>query len=224
MAARTVEREVKFDVGPEFALPDLNGVVDDARQTELPRAELAATYFDTPDRRLLARGITLRHRRDRTDPTDQSQWTLKLPARLGGLALERTELTWPGELSTVPDEARRLLRAIVRHAELEAIAELVTSRRRLEIEAPGGQRLAEIDDDTVAVVDAPEPRGTFREIEVELEAEDAGCSNRSSNGWPRPALGRARPHRRSLVRSASARAHGRGRKSERVRETYRSPS
>lgn len=174
MAARTVEREVKFDVGPEFALPDLNGVVDDARQTELPRAELAATYFDTPDRRLLARGITLRHRRDRADPSDQGQWTLKLPARLGGLALERTELTWPGELSTVPDEALRLLRAIVRHAELEAIAELVTSRRRLEIEAPGGQRLAEIDDDTVAVVDAPEPRGTFREIEVELEAEDAG--------------------------------------------------
>ena len=111
MAARTVEREVKFDVGPEFALPDLNGVVDDARQTELPRAELAATYFDTPDRRLLARGITLRHRRDRADPSDQGQWTLKLPARLGGLALERTELTWPGELSTVPDEALRLLRA-----------------------------------------------------------------------------------------------------------------
>ena len=50
---------------------------------------------------------------------------------------------------------------------------MVTSRRRLEIEAPGGQRLAEIDDDTV-VVDPPGPAGQFREIEVELEAEDAG--------------------------------------------------
>ena len=108
MAARTVEREVKFDVAPEFALPDLRGVVDDASQTELPRAELAATYFDTPDRRLLARGITLRHRRDRADPSDPGQWTLKLPARTGGLALERTELTWPGELIA---PARRRTRA-----------------------------------------------------------------------------------------------------------------
>jgi CHAD domain-containing protein len=172
MAARTVEREVKFDVAPEFALPDLRGVVDDASQTELPRAELAATYFDTPDRRLLARGITLRHRRDRADPSDPGHWTLKLPARMGGLALERTELTWPGEASAVPDDALRLVRAVVRHAELEPIAELVTSRRRLEIEAPGGQRLAEIDDDTV-VVDPQGQAGQFREVEVELEAEDA---------------------------------------------------
>ena len=172
MAVRTMEREVKFVVGPEFALPDLTGVLDGARQTELPHAELVSTYLDTPDRRLLRRGITLRHRRDRADRSDEGQWTLKLPARVGGVALERTELTWPGGSSAVPEEALRLLRAIVRHAELGPIAELVTSRRRLEIKAPGGQRLAEIDDDAVAVVDGPEPADQFREIEVELEAAD----------------------------------------------------
>ena len=173
MAAGAIEREVKFAVGPGFALPDLTGVVDDVRQTELPQAELVATYFDTPDRGLLRRGITLRHRRDRTDPSDQGQWTLKLPVGVGGVALERTELTWPGELSADPEEAIGLLRAIVRHAELEPIAELVTSRRRLEITAPGGRRLAELDDDVVDVADASRPGGRFRELEVELEADDA---------------------------------------------------
>ena len=50
---------------------------------------------------------------------------------------------------------------------------MVTSRRRLEITAPGGRRLAEIDDDVVDVADAPSPGGRFRELEVELEADDA---------------------------------------------------
>jgi CHAD domain-containing protein len=173
MATKTAEREVKFDVGPEFALPDLTGVVDDVTQSELPRAELVATYFDTPDRRLLRRGITLRHRYDRAAPSHERQWTLKLPESVGGARLERTELSWPGDVSAIPDEATRLLRAIVRHAQLGPIAELVTSRRRLEIRAPSGERVAEIDDDTVAVVDGPKVGARFREVEVELEAEDA---------------------------------------------------
>ena len=173
MAARAIEREIKFAVGPVFSLPDLTRVVDDVRQTELPEAELVATYYDTPDRRLLRRGITLRHRRNRTDPSDQGQWTLKLPVRVGGIALERTELTWPGELCAVPGEAVGLVRAIVRHAELESIAELVTRRRRLEIKAPDGRRLAEIDDDVVDAADGSSSGGRFRELEVELEADDA---------------------------------------------------
>jgi inorganic triphosphatase YgiF len=172
MAGTTVEREVKLDVGLDFALPDLTAVVDHVTASELPHAELVATYFDTPDRRLLSRGITLRHRYDRADPGGERQWTLKLPARVGGLVLERSELTWPGEASEIPDEAIRLLRAIVRHSDLVPIVELVTSRRRLEIRTPSGKRLAEVDDDTVAVMDDHEPAATFREVEVELEAED----------------------------------------------------
>jgi CHAD domain-containing protein len=169
-----MEREVKLNVGFDFALPDLNGVVDDVRQVELPHAELVSTYFDTRDRRLLRRGITLRQRYDRADPSHEGQWTLKLPARVGGATLERTELSWPGDVSTIPDETTRLLRAIVRRAQLEPVAELATSRRRLEIRAPSGERLAELDDDTVEVIGGPQVNARFREIEVEVGAEDAG--------------------------------------------------
>jgi CHAD domain-containing protein len=172
MVGTTVERELKLDVSLDFALPDLTAVVDHVTASELPHADLVATYFDTSDRLLLSRGITLRHRYDRADPGGERQWTLKLPGRVGGLALERNELSWSGESSEIPDEAIRLLRAIVRHAELVPIAELVTSRRRLELRTPSGERLAEIDVDTVAVMDDHEPAATFREVEVELEAED----------------------------------------------------
>ena len=102
--------------------------------------------------------------------------------RVGKGALERSEMSWPGERSAIPDQAIRLLRAIVCRAELVPIAELVTCRRRLEIRAPSGERLAGIDDDTVASsVTASRPPGSERlksapQLMVRL------CSSPSSPG------------------------------------------
>jgi CHAD domain-containing protein len=172
MATETEEREVKLDVGLQFALPDLTGVAYGVTEAELPRAELVATYYDTPDQRLLNHGITLRHRRDRVNPGSENQWTLKLPSDTGGgLTLGRTEYSWPGDVETIPYEALHLVRAIIRHAQPIAVAELITNRRRLMVKGPGGIPLAEVDDDTVAVMDGLRLAERFRQVEVELQVE-----------------------------------------------------
>ena len=218
MKTAAMEREVKLNVGLEFALPDLTGVVKGVTESALPRAELVAVYFDTPDRRLLRRGITLRHRRDRVDPAGGGTWTLKLPVEAAGPTLERNELSWPGEMPAVPAEAIQLLRGVLRYAELGPIAELVTSRRRFEIRDPNGRRLAEVDDDTVAVMEGLKLAKRFREVEVELEADDeslldsvvsrlaAAGATRAKDG---PKLARALGAEPSSLRPKGPR-HGRG--------------
>jgi CHAD domain-containing protein len=86
--------------------------------------------------------------------------------------MQRTEYSWPGEAGAVPYEAQHLVRAIVRHAPLSPVAELITSRRRILVKGAAGQPLAEIDDDTVAVMDGLRLAERFRQVEVELQAED----------------------------------------------------
>jgi CHAD domain-containing protein len=200
MATETEEHEIKLDVGLQFALPDLNGVVDGVTEAELPRVELVASYYDTPDRRLLEHGITLRHRRDRANPGGENLWTLKLPSPSGGLAMDRTEYSWPGTPDTIPDEAIHLVRAIVRHAPLARVAQLITSRRRILVKGRGGKPLAEIDDDTVAVMDGLKLAQRFRQVEVELQAADEEVldsvvarlvSAGATLGEPRPKVARA---------------------------------
>ncbi len=172
MPTQNLEREVKLDVDLNYALPDLDGVGYGVSAVELPSAELVATYYDTPDRRLISQGVTLRHRRDRAVKGDLGEWTLKLPAPPSGTALERTELTWSGKDTALPDEARRLVLGIVRRAELGPVVKLTTTRHRFGIEDRADRRLAEIDDDTVAVMDGRKLVERFREVEVELNAGD----------------------------------------------------
>src|SRR5450759_1054740 len=80
---------------------------------------LSATYFDTPDLRLLEHGITLRYR---TGDQDGPVWTLKLPSN-GDSAL-RSELEFAGDPSQPPDEARELLIAFLRNGALAPVAQL----------------------------------------------------------------------------------------------------
>ena len=71
--------------------------------TALPDAKLQATYIDTNDLRLMRWGVTLRYRRDMVGGgTGESGWTLKLPSDADGVAVVRTELSWPGKLGPVP--------------------------------------------------------------------------------------------------------------------------
>ncbi len=170
-----VEREAKLDADVTFRLPAMDGARTGTTVTALPVAWLDAVYFDTPDLRLLAAGITLRHRQERSaSEPDRSEWTLKLPplgrSAKDGEAVVRRELTWAGEPGRMPDEALHLVGGHRRHAPLEEVARLVTQRQRLQLRDEQGSLLAELDDDMVSLLDGARLAHRFREIEVELAA------------------------------------------------------
>ncbi len=182
-----VEREVKFEGDSVTAVPTLAGVAQGASEVELATLTLIATYYDTEDLRLLHRHLTLRHRRDNTG-TSEDEWTLKVPGDADGAGLKRLELTWPGSEELVPADAAALTAAMRRGADLRPVAQIVTVRRRRELRAATGERLAEIDDDDVTgvdlIVDADGPPTAgplrFREVEVELDEGDDDVLDRAT--------------------------------------------
>jgi CHAD domain-containing protein len=159
------EREVKLTPVPGFRLPSLTGVAEGvvARPDEI--LELRADYYDTPDLRLARAGASLRHRAP-------EGWTVKLPNTGDGALLVRGEHTFAGDPDTVPDDAVDLVRAYVRTATVRAVAHLKTRRRRVDLVDASGEKVAEVVDDEVSVLDDGRIVNRFRELEVEL-SEDA---------------------------------------------------
>lgn len=163
------EREVKLDVGLDFQLPELTGILPGVVASPLPDANLQAIYIDTADLRLMRWGVTLRHRLDAVGGTGaESEWTVKLPGAADGVALVRTEVSWPGAFGPLPAEVAALVRAQARGATLEPVAKLVSQRRRVELFDDAGHKLGEIDDDVVSVMDGDELADRFRQVEFEL--------------------------------------------------------
>ncbi|NUP01661.1 MAG: CYTH and CHAD domain-containing protein [Nonomuraea sp.] len=158
-----IEIEDKFDVPSDYAIPDLSGLAE----VSGPRShQLVALYYDTPDLRLAARGVTLRRRRG----GDDAGWHLKLPKAKG----VRQEITYPLTRSTkiVPPELAELVRAYTRGAELQVVAELDT-RRSVTLLHDGGAGLVEIADDRVKGTVHQDGRVLrWREVEAELLAQD----------------------------------------------------
>jgi CHAD domain-containing protein len=175
-----VEREVKLTADLDLALPDLREVVGGTFRR--PERELRAAYFDTPDFRLWERGITLRHRTG--EEPGSGTWTLKLPEKSKGPTLDRTELSWAAPREEVPAAAQRLIRGLVRSAELRQVAELETVRRPLELHDRHGRPWAVLDDDTVTVHGGPRDGLRFRQVEVELAgvAEQGDDDGRGGHG------------------------------------------
>ncbi len=169
-SAGTSEREVKWDVDPDFVLPDFRDLV--GQTTQLGEQELQAAYFDTSDLRLWSRRITLRHRQGEGPPP--GTWILELPVSTSGDVPERSELTWPGPRDAVPGEARRIIRGIVRHEWLAPIVEIESRRRRIALLGDDGSPLGELDDDWVTVHGGSRDGLRFRQIEFELEDAGAG--------------------------------------------------
>jgi CHAD domain-containing protein len=134
-----IEIEDKFDVPQDYVIPDLGGLADVVGPKSY---QLVALYYDTPDLRLAARGVTLRRRRGGND----AGWHLKLPKAKG----VRQEITHPLTRSTkiVPPELAELVRAYTRGADLQVVAELDT-RRSVTVLHDGGTMLVEIADDRV---------------------------------------------------------------------------
>jgi CHAD domain-containing protein len=199
MATQSLEREIKLAVDLRFVMPDLSTVASGLTVAPRPVLRLAATYYDTPDLRLLRRGITLRRRQDR-QAGGENLWTLKLPARTDHAALARNEHSWPGQSSEIPEEARFLVRGLVRNSDLVPVAKLLTTRRRAEVLGAAGEHLLEVDDDMVAVVSGVRQGLRFREIELELGDVDPGLIDLlvsafghagASVGEDRPKLDRA---------------------------------
>lgn len=159
------ETELKMDAGPEFTMPDLSGLRHGVTVSDPGVAQLDATYFDTPDQRLAAAGITLRRRTGGSD----AGWHLKLPVSAG----TRRELRAPpGDAGAVPPQLLSQVSAWTGDQPLQAIATLRTRRTVRLLQAAGGATLAELaDDEVTGTVTGPGAAGepvTWREIEVEL--------------------------------------------------------
>lgn len=177
------EIEIKLEVDPGVAIPDLSGLPGVAAVELLPAFELEAVYVDTPDLRLARSRITLRRRTGGPD----AGWHLKLPVS----ADERTELQVPFDEAAgatadgatsdgaapgdVPAELVNAVRVRVREAALGPVAVLRTRRTVRNLRDAAGKILAEVADD---VVTSRAPAGgevhldSWREWEVELVEGD----------------------------------------------------
>lgn len=153
-----LEIERKFDVSPEFVLPDLSVLASVAAPVTY---HLAAVYYDTADLRLAAHRITLRRRAGGAD----EGWHMKLPAGEPGA---RREFGAPLR-DQIPARFTAHIAGITAGAPVSPIATLDTERRVHTLLAPSGSLLAEVADDTVTARRTGDARPPliWREIEVE---------------------------------------------------------
>lgn len=164
-AQHTTEHELKLGVWPGFELPDLRGALNGAMPSAPEEWRLEAVYFDTPDLRLLRRGVTVRFRRGE-EPADV--WTAKLPDEAPSLGLARREISIPGAAASLPTLMEDLVRGWALGAPLVPVARLRTLRQRTTIRRRDGPALALVDDDEVSIVQRSRVAARFRELELEL--------------------------------------------------------
>jgi CHAD domain-containing protein len=169
VAKSVLETERKYDVDEDTALPQWDGVGNVQNAVGPEEQLLEATYFDTPDLRLAAAGVTLRRRRGGSD----SGWHLKLPVASGTREEIQVGFT-RGEARRrnpqPPAELTGLVRALAHAQPVAPVAELSTVRRMWRLTDSEGRELVEVVDDHVTgrtLGETTETR-TWREIEVEL--------------------------------------------------------
>ncbi|MFZ0159438.1 MAG: CYTH domain-containing protein [Kineosporiaceae bacterium] len=160
------EIEHKFDLSPGFAVPDLSDLTDGGHVGDPEHHDLDATYYDTADRRLLTRGITLRRRSGGAD----AGWHLKLPKAAG----VRSEVRLPADARTsVPPALTERVVDCTAGAPLLPLARLCTRRTVRTLWDAGGRPLAELALDQVSAwTSAPDDESTWSELEVELVEGD----------------------------------------------------
>ena len=146
-----LEREIKLRTAPGFRLPNYPGRV-------IPRRVFTSTYFDTKRYGLGRLGITLRRRIEQ----NKTKWQLKLP-----MASSRLELEIPGNSRSLPSEFRDLLFALLREEDPMPIAKLRSDRYGFQVHQ-NGKILAEITQDSVALLDGRQIKRRFFETEIEL--------------------------------------------------------
>ncbi|WP_328925708.1 CYTH and CHAD domain-containing protein [Streptomyces sp. NBC_00190] len=158
---REIERKFEFtqSKSARHGVPDLTGTAAIAAVSDQGTVDLDAVYYDTPDQRLAADGLTLRRRTGGAD----AGWHLKLPVSPG----VRDEIGAPLGDDTVPRPLAALLRSRVRGAALEPQVRLLSSRRVSHLLDADGAVLAELSTDTVRA-ERGEATADWTEVEVEL--------------------------------------------------------
>ncbi|MGW5149843.1 CYTH and CHAD domain-containing protein [Rhodococcus koreensis] len=167
------EREDKYEVGGDFAVPDLSVLVPPGGRLEEDIVTLNSRYFDTTDRDLLGHHVTLRRRAGDTD----TGWQLKVPDRKA-----RTEIQVPlGAGDAVPDELATLVSGVALSKPVHPMVSISTVRRRHRMVDADGNLLAEVADDTVQTTTTADAAagdgavaGNWREVEVELGEAGGG--------------------------------------------------
>ena len=119
-----------------------------------------STYFDTADRRLLRRGLTLRRRVE----NGVSRWQLTLPQPTGRFEVEAEGGPMP------PPELFELLTAVLGGRKLGPAATLRTRRNGVRVRNGAGE--ADVSADEVAILEGSREVDGFGELEVELVTGD----------------------------------------------------
>ena len=146
-----LEREVKLRTSPGFRLSEYPG-------HRIPRRVFTSTYFDTKRYGLGRLGITLRRRIEQ----NKTKWQLKLPK-----GSSRLELEIPGKPGNIPSDFRDLLFALLREEEPMQIAKIRTERHGFQVHH-NSKILAEISQDSVALLDGRQIKRRLYETEIEL--------------------------------------------------------
>ncbi|WP_053846487.1 CYTH and CHAD domain-containing protein [Streptomyces sp. NRRL B-24085] len=159
---REIERKYESD---DSGLPDLTGVAGVEAVVDKGVAHLDATYYDTPDERLVASSVTLRRRTGGSD----AGWHLKLPVSEGVRDEIRAPLT-----DTLPDELAALVRSRVRDVEPVPVVRLRSDRDVRHLLDADGQLLAEVSVDAVHAERLSGGVGDAQWTEIEVELADGG--------------------------------------------------
>lgn len=163
---REIERKYEGPpAGDDADLPDLTDVSGVSGVIDKGVAELDATYYDTPDQRLAAASITLRHRTGGSD----AGWHLKLPVSEG----VRDEVHAPLS-DDLPQSLKGLVRSRVRDAELVPLVRLRSTRDIRHLVDADGALLAEASLDRVRAERLSGGEGTAEWTEMEVELADDG--------------------------------------------------
>ena len=166
-----IETERKYDVDAGFVLPDLAGSGGAVSMAPPEVQQLAATYYDTDDLRLIGAHITLRRRTG----GDDAGWHIKLP--VGGDTRREVHFPLGPPGGPVPGEIAAEVARWSGGAPLRPVARLETRRTVHRLLGQAGEVLAEVADDQVtgsrpdpADPGQWRPQDSWREVEVELKS------------------------------------------------------
>ncbi|MDV7246750.1 MULTISPECIES: CYTH and CHAD domain-containing protein [Rhodococcus] len=192
------EREDKYEVGLDFAVPDLARMLPADGRIEQATINLDSVYYDTADQDLFRHHVTLRRRSGGSD----AGWHLKVPADKA-----RTELRLPpSNGDSIPAELAELAAGVTLGKSLHPVAMISTVRSAHRLYDHHGTLLAEVADDRVQATALGESAQATVWREVEVELGEAGDEKLLKRIGKRLSRGDAHPsHRRSkLDRALSA--------------------
>ncbi|MBK4141110.1 CHAD domain-containing protein [Corynebacterium macginleyi] len=172
-----LEVEAKFAVAESTQLPELTRLESVDHIAETRHHALSAIYYDTEDLRLTHAKITLRRRTGGND----DGWHIKIPSESGRTEIH-AELGEPVDGKyEVPQELVQQVRSVVRHNELNPIAQVDNNRTEILLADEQNNPVAEFCDDHVTAFSFL-PGGqqqSWREWEMELAGELPGTEEGS---------------------------------------------